>query len=67
MEEIQKKHYFEATGFSMWPFIKEQDRIIAEEVKAEELESGEVIIYRAENKLVCHRLVSRKKAGEEYF
>ncbi len=67
MEEIQNKHYFEATGFSMWPFIQQDDRVIAEEVKAQDLQSGEVIIYRVEDKLVCHRLVSKKKAQEEYL
>lgn len=67
MEEIKHKNYFEAAGFSMWPFIKQEDRIIAEEVNAEELFPGEVIVYRSESKLVCHRLVSKKKTKEGCF
>jgi signal peptidase I len=67
MKEPQKKHYFETTGFSMWPFIKQEDRIVVEEVGAGELNSGDIVLYKVDNQLVCHRLVNRKKSDGKYL
>ncbi len=55
--EAQAFSYFEVSGFSMWPFLKNKDRLIIRTVSTRTLEVGDIILYRSEDGLVCHRLV----------
>jgi len=51
--------FFEATGFSMWPFIKQGERLIIKKIPIGDLKIGDIILYRKDNQLVCHRLIRR--------
>ncbi|MCK4809531.1 MAG: signal peptidase I [Candidatus Omnitrophica bacterium] len=54
-----------AVGFSMWPFLKTGERVVVKKVAAGSLRVGDIILYRAENQIVCHRLVKiiKNKGG----
>lgn len=59
--------FFETTGFSMWPFLRAGEKLIVKRTPPENLRAGDIIIYRANNQLVCHRLIRRVKEGERYL
>lgn len=48
----------------MWPFLKEGERLVAKEAPVEELKIGDIILYRKNNQLVCHRLIKNVKTEE---
>ena len=58
--------FYETTGFSMWPFLRAGEKVIIKRTPAGNLRTGDIILYRANNQLVCHRLVKRVKQGERY-
>ena len=58
--------FFETTGFSMWPFLRAGEKLIVKRTPLENLRVGDLIIYRANNQLVCHRLIKSVKEGERY-
>lgn len=49
--------YFDAIGYSMWPFLRAGQRIIARKIPPQELQVGDIILYNQADKVVCHRLV----------
>ena len=51
----------ETGGFSMWPFLLPKEKVVVRKVSWDELSCGDIIIYRANNQLVCHRLVRKSK------
>lgn len=59
--------FLEASGFSMWPFVRDGEKLIVRKTLIEDLEVGEIILYRAQGKLVCHRLVRKIKKDDEYL
>lgn len=65
--EAKKKQYFQTCGYSMWPFLRQEDRIIVEETGCADLTSGNLIVYRSEGKLLCHRLVRKKVFAGKYI
>lgn len=50
---------FETTGFSMWPFLRPKEKLIVKKVPEKHLKVGDIILYQAYDKLVCHRLVKK--------
>ena len=52
--------FFKTEGFSMWPFLKPGGRLIFKKVPPETLRIGDVILYKADNQSICHRLVRYK-------
>jgi signal peptidase I len=67
MENYRKKQYLETSGFSMWPFLKQDDRVIIEEVNIQELRAGDIVLYNTDNQSVCHRLVGKRSSAGKYF
>jgi signal peptidase I len=59
MNETQGKKYLETTGLSMWPFLRQQDRIVVEDAGYSELHPGDLVVYHSEGSQVCHRLVKK--------
>ncbi len=59
--------FFETSGFSMRPFLRAGEKLIIKRTPIGNLRSGDLILYRANNQLVCHRLVRRIKEGERYL
>lgn len=55
--------FIEAKGFSMWPFLREGERLVIKKAAIEDLRIGDIILYRKDEQLVCHRLVKKEKNG----
>jgi signal peptidase I len=58
--------FFDATGFSMWPFVKQGEKLIVKKAPMQDLMIGDIILYRKDKQLVCHRLVRKIIDNEEY-
>ena len=58
-EVIGNLSFFETTGFSMWPFIRQSDKLIVKKCLVTDLRRGDVILYSFDNKLICHRLIKK--------
>ena len=50
---------------SMTGTINKGDIIIYERYEKEELEIGEIIVFKTENVFVIHRIIDKKSVGEE--
>lgn len=59
--------FYEAIGFSMWPLLKGKERLIVNPVPPAELIPGDLILYRMENQVICHRLIKKKKEENKYM
>ncbi len=59
----------ETAGFCMWPLIRNKDKVIVKKVVAEELKSGDIILYKDDcsPRLVCHRFVKRVKSENGFM
>lgn len=55
--------FFEAAGFSMWPFIRAGEKLIVSRVPIEDLRPGDIVLYQGKDQLICHRLVSKVEGG----
>ncbi len=51
--------FFETAGFSMWPFLKGGQKLIVKRAALQDLNIGDIILYRNEKQLVCHRLIRK--------
>lgn len=58
--------FFETSGFSMWPFLRQGEKLIVKKTNPGDLSVGDVILYRFEKELACHRLVKKVRAKNEY-
>jgi signal peptidase I len=52
---------FEAPGKSMYPVILDGETLIVEPVAPPAVEIGDIILYKSEEKLIAHRVISIKK------
>jgi len=59
--------FFETMGFSMWPFLRAERKLIVRKCPPEILGVGDIILYKANNQTVCHRLIRKIKRGESYL
>jgi len=50
----------------MRPFLRAGEKLIIKRTLIEHLRIGDIILYRANNQLVCHRLIKRVKEGGIY-
>ncbi len=55
--------FYEASGYSMWPFIRQGQRLIVKECRPDSLFPGDVVAYRQGGSLICHRLVGSRACG----
>lgn len=51
--------FIDTSGFSMWPFLKPGQKLVIKKVPIRDLRVGDIILYRANNQLVCHRLLKK--------
>lgn len=65
--ERENLFFFETKGFSMWPFIRQGEKLIFKRAPLEDLKVGDIILYRANDNLVCHRLVKKVKDKQGYL
>ncbi len=61
MNKTEDLLFFETSGFSMWPFMRQGEKLVIKKVPADDLRVGDIILYRANNQLVCHRLVKKNR------
>ncbi|MCM8774079.1 MAG: signal peptidase I [Candidatus Omnitrophica bacterium] len=59
--------FFEVRGFSMWPFIKEGKKLIIKKILPQELKIGDIVLYKRDDNLVCHRLVRKSNKCNKYI
>lgn len=58
---------FETAGFSMWPFLKDGEKVIVKRTSIRDLKIGDIILYQADDKTICHRLIRKAVQGEILF
>lgn len=66
VEQVENLLFLEAKGFSMWPFLKGKDKLIVKRILLSELEVGDLVLYKTDHQLVCHRLVEKAKFNDKY-
>jgi len=57
--ESQDLIFIDVSGFSMWPFLKPGKKLVVKKVSVGDLKIGDIILYRANSQLVCHRLLKK--------
>lgn len=63
----QDSIFIEVSGFSMRPFLKTGERLVVKKVPVKDLRRGDIILYKADNQLVCHRLVKKIVSESGYL
>lgn len=53
--------YFDVTGQSMWPFLRGVERVVVRPTPISALRRGDLIVFRWEGKVVCHRFAGKDK------
>ena len=55
----QSPLYFSVRGGSMWPLIRNGDRVLLRRVREEQLERGDIFCFSTPRRWVVHRLIAR--------
>lgn len=50
----------------MWPFLKSGQKVIVRKTPAKDLKIGDLLLYKAGNQIVCHRLIRKDNPGGNY-
>ena len=60
---------FNAPGHSMYPTIMANEPVLVEPIDPEEIQRGDIILYRSNGSLIAHRVMGilRDNADDEYF
>lgn len=60
--------FFETSGFSMFPVLKTNDKIIVKSTDAKDIIPGDIILFYNDGRNYCHRLIKKNwKAGKIVF
>lgn len=59
--------FIETKGFSMWPFLRGKEKLMVRRIPISELKLGDLILYKANNQSVCHRLVKKSQTNNGYL
>lgn len=51
--------FIDVGGFSMWPFLRPGRKVVVKRVPINDLKIGDIILYRLDNELICHRLLRK--------
>jgi signal peptidase I len=57
----QEPMLFLVKGFSMWPFLKNGQKVIVKKIAAQEFRRGDLVLYRVADQLICHRLLRKEQ------
>ena len=52
---------FEVKGFCMWPFLRDGQKILVKKTIGPDFRTGDLVLYRADGRLFCHRLLRKEK------
>ena len=60
---------FNAPGHSMYPTIMANEPVLVEPIDPDEIQRGDIILYRSNGSLIAHRVLGilRENAADEYF
>lgn len=61
MNNTEDLLFFETSGFSMWPFMRQGEKLVIKKSPVDDLKLGDIILYQANNQLACHRLVKKNR------
>jgi len=67
INKSQDTVFIETAGFSMWPFVKQGEKLIIKKFPIEDLKIGDLILYQRNNQKVCHRLIKKKEINGRYL
>ncbi len=69
IEETGETLFFDSTGFSMWPYLTGKEKLIIKKGSLSKIRLGDLVVYRAGEELICHRLVKfvKSEGGPFYF
>ena len=65
--QTQELSLVETIGFSMWPSVRGKDRLVVEKSSIEALRRGDIIVYLSDDKLICHRLIYKKRTNSGFI
>ena len=65
----EESFLIKAAGFSMWPFVKDGDRLIVKKLKVQDLKIGDIILYKDGNNSqnICHRFVKKIESKDGFM
>lgn len=55
------------SGYSMWPYLKPREKVVARKTRAGDLKTGDLIVYKQDDKIICHRLAKKVLRKEGYL
>ena len=59
-EQLKKFKISRLIGYSMYPTLRENDTLFLENVTPADIKVGDLVIFKGQNKSICHRIVSKK-------
>ena len=59
VELLSKNHSlnYRTKGMSMYPTLRPGDKAIVEKCEADKCKRGDIVVFRQDNKLICHRII----------
>ncbi len=60
--------YFDVAGQSMWPFLRGVERVVVRPVKIADLRRGDLVVFRRDGRVVCHRFAGViRRHGQDFL
>ena len=66
-QEISEISFFQDNGWSMWPFLRGKEKLIVKKISISDLRVGDLMLYKADKNLICHRLVKKTQDKNRYI
>jgi signal peptidase I len=51
---------------SMYPVIRRGDQVLVERARPDKVRFGDIVVFRQDEKLTVHRVIGKRKVGDEY-
>jgi len=64
---MNQTYYYETSGYSMWPFLLPKERLLVKEGAFAFLRRGDLLLYRAGDQVICHRVVGIDRIAHTVF
>lgn len=66
-QEISEISFFQDSGWSMWPFLRGKEKLIVKKISTADLRLGDLMLYREDKNIICHRLVKKTRDKNKYI
>lgn len=65
----EETSFIKATGFSMYPFLRDRDKVIFRKARSTDLMIGDIILCKNDSngQTICHRLVKKTMLKDKNF